>query len=82
MVYNPNDPGASIEPDSIMRYLRRELQAIATEFEAATSMQLRILYSEPVKPRAGLLVYADGTEWDPGSGAGVYVYSGSAWVKL
>lgn len=33
--------------------------------------------------RAGLLAYADGSNWDPGSGEGYYYYnSGSSWTKL
>jgi len=28
--------------------------------------------AEPGKPRDGNIVYADGTNWDPGSGAGLY----------
>jgi len=28
----------------------------------------------------GLLAWADGTNWNPGSGEGFYRYTGSAWV--
>jgi len=37
-------------------------------------------YAAPGKPQDGMVVKADGTHWDPGSGAGFYGYSGSAWV--
>lgn len=40
------------------------------------------LHVAPTKPRTGLTVLADGTDWNPGSGAGVYTYYGSAWHKL
>ena len=33
-------------------------------------------------PTDGMLVYADGTTWDPGSGVGMYYYNGAAWVFL
>lgn len=36
----------------------------------------------PSSPVVGDIVYADGTDWDPGSGAGIYAYYGSAWNKL
>ena len=36
----------------------------------------------PTRPRSGTLLYADGTNYNPGSGAGLYVYTGSAWVFL
>jgi hypothetical protein len=39
-------------------------------------------YAAPGKPQDGMIVKADGTHWDPGSGAGFYGYSGSAWVLL
>jgi len=34
--------------------------------------------------RDGLLAYADGTNWDPGSGKGLYRYDGdtTSWVKI
>ena len=34
------------------------------------------------KPRDGDIRYADGTNWNPGSGAGIYAYVGGAWTKL
>ena len=36
----------------------------------------------PDKPRVGQTVLADGTNWNPGSGAGVYTYYGGSWHKL
>lgn len=45
-------------------------------------MLLATSYASPGKPQDGMIVKADGTHWDPGSGAGFYGYSGSAWVLL
>ena len=36
----------------------------------------------PKKPREGMIVIADGTNWNPGSGKGAYEYKSGAWVKL
>ena len=36
----------------------------------------------PDKPRTGDIRYADGTDWNPGSGEGIYFYNGTAWVNL
>lgn len=36
----------------------------------------------PSRPRAGMVVNADGTNWNPGGGAGLYQYLAAAWVKL
>jgi hypothetical protein len=35
-----------------------------------------------LKPRVGNVVYADGTNWNPGIGAGPYYYTGSKWVPI
>lgn len=45
--------------------------------------QLTILYfAEPLNPEEGLIVRADGTEWNPGSGAGFYGRHNGAWRFL
>jgi hypothetical protein len=68
---------------SLPAYLAREFGAVASGFnDAADSVQLNPLGAAPKKPRMGLIVCADGTSWDPGAGAGIYWYTGSAWSKL
>jgi hypothetical protein len=60
-----------------------ELQKIAQAMDTADQMlMLEMIYAAPTKFRVGAVVLADGTAWNPGSGAGVYCYYGSAWVKL
>jgi hypothetical protein len=64
-----------------MEYLQRELAEISYAFTGVTEGRaVPVMYVEPQKPREGMVVYADGTEWDPGSGAGQYLYNGSAWL--
>ena len=71
------------EAASLPAYLARELAAIARAFsDPADGYYLVPLAVPPPKPRTGLIVYADGGSWDPGAGAGVYVYTGAAWSKL
>lgn len=41
-----------------------------------------VLYAEPAKLYEGLFAFADGTDWDPGSGRGLYQYVSGAWQKL
>lgn len=58
----------------------RELQRVS-----ATVNQDNILdqtHAAPDKPVDGMLVYADGSDWNPGSGEGIYAYYGAAWHKL
>ena len=37
---------------------------------------------EPDKLYNGLVAYADGTNWDPGDGRGLYLYNGNDWELL
>lgn len=42
----------------------------------------KVRTAEPTDKVQGMVAYADGTSWNPGSGAGLYLYSGSSWDKL
>jgi len=46
------------------------------------SVLLAVLYKAPAKPRDGTLVMADGVQWNPGSGGGVYCFRAGAWRFL
>ena len=77
-VYPPNTNNPELE-----RWLFEELQNIAGELAAgAGAILLPELNVEPDKPRKGMIVLADGTNWDPGSGAGFYGYDGTSWNIL
>jgi hypothetical protein len=80
-MYTPQP--APTDPAELSAFLTRELQAIAREWQQQTPfLFLQTLYAAPDRPREGMLVKADGTTWNPGSGAGVYAYVSGAWVKL
>lgn len=68
--------------EELREQLQRELDAIAREFSETTALELRPRHAEPKKPRDGMIVYADGTDWDPGTGEGVYAYENGSWEKL
>ena len=36
----------------------------------------------PAKPRDGDIRYADGSNWNPGAGTGIYWFDGTTWNKL
>lgn len=59
-----------------------ELLAQVIRVPEVRSVQLEPQAAEPAKYQEGLIVYADGSNWDPGSGAGVYVRGSSSWSKL
>lgn len=63
--------------------LQLELTRIADVCEMLTvHMANGILHKEPVKPVQNQMVFADGTDWNPGNGRGFYMYSEGNWLKL
>ena len=71
-------PGNVADPQ-----IQEELNKIAQAMETADPfMTLDTLYAAPKKYREGTIVKADGTTWNPGSGAGVYCRRGGAWTFL
>lgn len=75
--YSP-DP-VPYDPTEIPAFLARELAKIQV---ALFEDGLAEYNTEPDKPFNGLTVLADGTNWNPGSGQGVYTYYNSTWNKL
>ena len=65
-----------------MNRLFRELKNIEIAFLGIENIFLPELNVEPTKPRTGMIVLADGTNWNPGSGAGYYGYHSGSWNKL
>lgn len=61
--------------------------ALATELEIVRPKVPWVLfdvqYREPQKPRDGMVLFADGTIWNPsGGGGGLHQRVGGAWVKV
>lgn len=81
MQYVPQNVPTDVK--DIPSYLSNELKSISAAMTQANQLLLlQKSYSAPVKPREGMIALADGTSWNPGSGAGFYGYRGSAWVLL
>lgn len=72
--------GTTVE--AVASWVSRELLQLERTFRELDEVKLVELHVEPERPRDGLTVLADGTDWDPGSGQGVYTYYASAWHKL
>lgn len=69
----------------LARQISDELRAVQNESELPNpsfGLVLPTLSVAPDKPRQGLTVIADGTNWNPGAGAGVYTYYSNAWNRL
>jgi hypothetical protein len=73
--------GSTLE--ALTASLRAELTRLAQQLGQPVEYQaLKTLYAAPGRIFEGMLVKADGTTWNPGSGAGIYARVGGAWVKL
>ena len=65
-------------------YVVTELKRLANTILNQSHLRVERIHAEPEKPRGGDIVYADGSDWNPGSGEGIYFFkeSTSAWVQL
>lgn len=82
MAYNPDIPPDFDNIPGLREWCQREFEKLAKELSETSVVELRPIYAAPLKPREGMIVSADGTSWNPGSGAGAYERKGGAWVKL
>lgn len=81
MPYNPTTfKGTTLEEHK--QWTQDEFQRLARILQETIVLDLRPVHREPLKPREGMIVYADGTDWNPGAGKGSYEYRGAAWFKL
>ena len=81
MAYNPRP--VPLRTEDLARFLTEELQFIARELtQSVQYLLLDTLYAPPKKLIEGMIAKADGTTWNPGSGAGVYSYRAAAWRFL
>lgn len=65
----------------VRQYLDTELRRIADILNPGVLYAVPLAV-EPAKPEDGVIAYANGADWDPGSGEGFYGYENGGWVKL
>lgn len=82
MSYNPAQLSGNPSLEDLRKYLERELRRISEVIEAPDTISIRVRHEAPAKLYAGLIAFADGTDWNPGSGRGLYEYRVASWVKL
>jgi hypothetical protein len=68
--------------DNLREFTLRELEAIERGFSVFDFARLKKWHAEPTRYFDGMVVYADGSNWDPGSGEGIYARYGGTWNKL
>ncbi len=79
-----NKTQIEIEPNSLMR--PENQQAVNGVMQAvgwiSPTFNSNVGLSAPTPAIAGVLAYADGTNWNPGSGQGFYYYDGTMWQPV
>lgn len=80
--YLPTPGPRSADPgqEEVVLWAQRELEKIGARFTNHSVIQHNVLHVEPTRPREGMTVIADGSDWDPGSGRGQYIYLNGDWV--
>ena len=76
---------AELQPNpELEQAVRREFERVQDEARRPHVQQttMAVLNAEPAKYADGTIVYADGTNWDPGQGEGLYCYYNSKWNPL
>ena len=81
--WSPNP--APVKSEDLPDYLFDELNRLGDILFNLDTFRLEPTNVAPTKPRDGDIRYADGTNWNPGSGQGIYAYiddGAPAWEKL
>lgn len=82
-MYTPGQIPAGATLEELKAWLAKELGRIQEAEQAAVDgVQLKVLHVAPKRIRDGLMVMADGTNWNPGTGQGVYTWYAGSWKKL
>lgn len=81
MIYQPTPIP---EGASLRAWLAGQLRQIADALSTPSVSTLHLVprAAAPARYADGDVVYADGANWDPGAGAGVYARESGVWVKL
>jgi hypothetical protein len=66
--------------EQLPSFLNNELLKIQSAFQLLSLGYSAKTHVAPTKPRDGDIRYADGTDWNPGNGAGLYQYQGTTWT--
>jgi len=82
--YVPSIPPQTDSEAELRRWILQELQRVGTIMQELAVQQVTEHNAAPKKLRTGMIVLADGTNWNPGSGRGYYGYDAvtAAWRFL
>ena len=72
-----------LDQSQLSSFMTQDLANLARALsEQHQTLNLAVSYAAPSKVFDGLIVLADGTQWNPGSGGGFYGYRAGAWRFL
>lgn len=81
MSYKPSF-SQSLTLDGLKRWISSELVRISNALVTSTQKtKLEVATAEPAKPQTGEVVLADGTDWNPSNGRGLYYYD-AGWQQV
>ena len=79
--YVPNPVPSN--PDDLPRYIFQELTKLQGALQENPTTFVEVKNVAPARIKQGDIVYADGSNFNPGSGEGVYFRNAAgSWVKL
>lgn len=80
MSYRPRTPPAEWDP----QWFAQEQANIAAALvnPEVETLTFKTAYAAPGRIYPNITLAADGTTWNPGSGAGVYTWYAGSWKKL
>jgi hypothetical protein len=67
------------ETQQVLDIIWERLQRLESEL---SFFSIEESFVEPDNPIDGMVVFADGTSWNPGSGRGLYRFDGSSWESV
>tara|TARA_A200000159_G_scaffold133039_1_gene130943 strand:+ start:4202 stop:4453 length:252 start_codon:yes stop_codon:yes gene_type:complete len=82
MSYTTSSTSATTVAD-LRNWISNELVRVANAFTTESqTTTIPVLSAAPAKPQIGQIVFADGSNWNPNSGRGLYYYDTGGWVHI
>jgi hypothetical protein len=81
--YSPQPAVTIRNVEELRQWIEDELGSLAQAFnELSRVIELTPVHKAPDLIRDGMIIFADGTNFNPGAGRGTYERKAGAWVKL
>ncbi len=65
---------------AMLGWLRREMESVKRGFNNVHDFE--VTHAAPQRPQNGWVRYADGVDWNPGAGEGLYCREAGIWRKM